>query len=248
MSQFIDQHLAFVRRLARMFTSRSVSSPTLDFEDLVQAGVVGLLEAEERFDPSYGVPFRAFARKRVIGAMQDELRRVERRGAATVSIDARGPAWSERLANDAAVQAPADELAQVETTASLAGIHALSRKQRLILAYAAAGYRQAEIGAMLGVSPSRVRQLLDDVRSKSQTSTGKPLSEREREVLAATADGFTAKEVARRLEIAPGTVQDHRRNAATKLGAKNTTHAVSVAYQQGLLPLSRRSHPWSRRS
>jgi len=87
MSQFVDQHLQFVRRIARTISRRSSASATLDYEDLVQAAIIGLLEAEERFDPSRGVPFRAFAKKRVTGAMQDELRRLDQHPRATVSLD-----------------------------------------------------------------------------------------------------------------------------------------------------------------
>ncbi|MEW5785283.1 MAG: FliA/WhiG family RNA polymerase sigma factor [Bacillota bacterium] len=50
--------------------------PSLDEADLVGSGIIGLLEAWERYDPSRGVPFAVFAARRVKGAMIDELRRV----------------------------------------------------------------------------------------------------------------------------------------------------------------------------
>ncbi|NLZ39601.1 MAG: FliA/WhiG family RNA polymerase sigma factor [Firmicutes bacterium] len=43
-------------------------------EDLVQAGVLGLLEAWQRYDPQRGVKFETFAAPRIKGAMLDELR------------------------------------------------------------------------------------------------------------------------------------------------------------------------------
>ena len=43
-------------------------------EDLVQAGVLGLLEAYNRYDPQRGVKFETFAAPRIRGAMLDELR------------------------------------------------------------------------------------------------------------------------------------------------------------------------------
>ncbi|NLN06514.1 MAG: FliA/WhiG family RNA polymerase sigma factor [Firmicutes bacterium] len=43
-------------------------------EDLVQAGVLGLLEALKRFDPARGVKFETYASLRIRGAMLDELR------------------------------------------------------------------------------------------------------------------------------------------------------------------------------
>jgi RNA polymerase sigma factor for flagellar operon FliA len=45
-----------------------------DLKDLVNAGVVGLLEAFERFDPSRGVFFDTFCTWRVLGAMHDDQR------------------------------------------------------------------------------------------------------------------------------------------------------------------------------
>jgi len=44
-------------------------------EDLFSAGTLGLVEAANKFDPARGVPFTAFARIRVHGAILDEIRR-----------------------------------------------------------------------------------------------------------------------------------------------------------------------------
>jgi RNA polymerase sigma factor for flagellar operon FliA len=43
-------------------------------EDLIQAGVLGLMEAMRRYDPSRGIKFETFASRRIRGAMLDELR------------------------------------------------------------------------------------------------------------------------------------------------------------------------------
>ncbi len=45
-------------------------------EDLVQSGVLGLLEALRRFDPGRGIKFETYAGRRIRGAMLDELRRL----------------------------------------------------------------------------------------------------------------------------------------------------------------------------
>jgi RNA polymerase sigma factor for flagellar operon FliA len=52
------------------------------FEDLYSAGVTGLLEASERFDPSRGVAFTTFAYYRIRGAILDAQRAEGRRVAA----------------------------------------------------------------------------------------------------------------------------------------------------------------------
>ena len=47
----------------------------LSKDDFYHYGIIGLLEAKKTFDPSMGVPWLAFAAKRVWGAMLDQLRR-----------------------------------------------------------------------------------------------------------------------------------------------------------------------------
>jgi len=47
------------------------------FEDLVHAGVVGLIEAVRSYDASKSVPFSAFAKFRIRGAMLDSLREMD---------------------------------------------------------------------------------------------------------------------------------------------------------------------------
>lgn len=49
---------------------------SIEFDDLVGAGREGLLDAARRFDPSRGVPFRAYANLRVRGAILDGVRQL----------------------------------------------------------------------------------------------------------------------------------------------------------------------------
>jgi len=46
-------------------------------EDLQSAGLIGLLDALRRFDPTTGTPFESYARVRIRGAVFDELRRLD---------------------------------------------------------------------------------------------------------------------------------------------------------------------------
>ncbi len=52
-------------------------TPVLSKEDLVSAGVVGLIEAYHRFDPSKNVKFKTYAEFRIKGAMLDEIRKLD---------------------------------------------------------------------------------------------------------------------------------------------------------------------------
>src|SRR5205807_8841018 len=49
----------------------------VDVEDLVQNGMIGLLEAADRFDESRAVDFSTFANSRITGAILDELRKAD---------------------------------------------------------------------------------------------------------------------------------------------------------------------------
>lgn len=46
----------------------------VELDDLVQAGMIGLMEAEQRFEPTHGATFVGYACSRIQGAMLDELR------------------------------------------------------------------------------------------------------------------------------------------------------------------------------
>jgi RNA polymerase sigma factor for flagellar operon FliA len=61
-----------LRRLAKRLCRRTSTHHLED--DLVQAGALGLIEASIRFDESRAVPFRAYAHRRIEGAMLDEIR------------------------------------------------------------------------------------------------------------------------------------------------------------------------------
>lgn len=71
-SQLIDEHLPLVRRLALQLVSRLPANIELD--DLLQAGLIGLLDAVRRYQPSVNAQFETYATARIRGAMLDELR------------------------------------------------------------------------------------------------------------------------------------------------------------------------------
>jgi RNA polymerase sigma factor for flagellar operon FliA len=65
--------LPFVESLARRMAAGMPHS--IDIGDLVQDGVMGLIDAAQRFDEGRGIKFETFAERRVRGAMIDALRR-----------------------------------------------------------------------------------------------------------------------------------------------------------------------------
>ena len=63
------EHLPIVRFLARRIHERLPQH--VDIEDLVSAGVVGLMDAFAKFDPTKKVQFRSYAQFRIRGAILD---------------------------------------------------------------------------------------------------------------------------------------------------------------------------------
>lgn len=67
--RLIERHLPLVRRLARRFAHRGV-----EFDDLVQVGSIGLINAVDRYDPSRGCSFGAYAVPSIVGEIKRHLR------------------------------------------------------------------------------------------------------------------------------------------------------------------------------
>src|SRR6187401_2473717 len=72
-SRRIVASIPFVEQLARRVAATMPHS--IDIGDLVQDGVIGLIDAAHRFDESRGIKFETFAERRIRGAMIDALRK-----------------------------------------------------------------------------------------------------------------------------------------------------------------------------
>lgn len=69
----VTQHASLVKRIAYHMKGRLPDTVLVD--DLIQSGMVGLLEASRNFDPTQGASFETYAGIRIRGAMLDEIRR-----------------------------------------------------------------------------------------------------------------------------------------------------------------------------
>ena len=69
----VEAGIPFVEALARRMAATMPHS--IDLSDLVQDGVIGLIDAAQRFDDSRGIKFETFAERRIRGAMIDALRK-----------------------------------------------------------------------------------------------------------------------------------------------------------------------------
>lgn len=74
-SEAVRRYAPMVYRVVRQVAERM--PPSVDREYLFSAGMVGLLDALDKFDSDRGIPFEAYARIRIKGAVLDELRSLD---------------------------------------------------------------------------------------------------------------------------------------------------------------------------
>jgi RNA polymerase sigma factor for flagellar operon FliA len=207
-AEAVTRHAELVRRIAHHLAARL--PPSVEVDDLIQAGMVGLIEALKQFDPTAGASFETYASIRIRGAMIDEIRRgdwvprsVHRRvraaAEATRTIEQRegraalpqevaralevpideymklleGAARGQVLSLDANIEehgearilevapAPQRGIESAEVQAALTdAIGGLPERERLVLSlYYEQELNLREIGAVLGVTESRVCQV-----------------------------------------------------------------------------------------
>lgn len=215
--ELLNQYAPLVKRIAHHLLARLPANVQLD--DLMQAGMIGLLEASRKYDFSKGASFETFVGIRIRGAMLDEVRRndwlprsVHRNGRriaeATKAVEQR----LGRDARDAEIAAEmqislhefqqlladssggavygfddvglTDDLLAQQEGVHLAGpqegvhdeafrkdlaaaISQLPERERLVLAlYYDEEMNLKEIGAVLGVSESRVCQISNQAMAR----------------------------------------------------------------------------------
>jgi RNA polymerase sigma factor for flagellar operon FliA len=71
-NHLLTEHMPLVKRLAHQMRAKLPASVEVD--DLIQAGMIGLLDAINRYEENHGAQFETYAVLRIRGAMLDELR------------------------------------------------------------------------------------------------------------------------------------------------------------------------------
>lgn len=69
---YAKQYAPLVRRIAHQMIAKLPANVELD--DMIQAGMIGLMDAVNRFEESQGTQFEVYAASRIRGSMLDELR------------------------------------------------------------------------------------------------------------------------------------------------------------------------------
>jgi RNA polymerase sigma factor for flagellar operon FliA len=74
-SQYVEQYSSLIKYLADRLAARLPDHVNKD--DLISSGVLGLIDAVDKFDPSRAIMFKTYAEFRIKGAMLDELRNLD---------------------------------------------------------------------------------------------------------------------------------------------------------------------------
>lgn len=155
-----------VERIARRMRLRLPRH--LDPDDLLSDGLMGLLDAQRSFDWGRGVPFAAFAIKRIRGAMLDGVRRRYR--AARAELPLRHPNLI--CADDPCTR-------QLECCEARDRLQALTRRQRLgLVLHYIEGLSLRETGSVLGTSEAGAGMLLGRALRKLRESKKQPRGRR----------------------------------------------------------------------
>lgn len=70
--EMLKQHSTLVKKLA--YQLKAKLPPSVELDDLIQAGMMGLLDAINRYEDIHGAQFETYAAQRIRGSMLDELR------------------------------------------------------------------------------------------------------------------------------------------------------------------------------
>ena len=71
-NELLKNHAPLVKKLAHQMKAKL--PPSVEVDDLIQAGMIGLLDAVNRYEETHGAQFETYAVQRIRGAMLDELR------------------------------------------------------------------------------------------------------------------------------------------------------------------------------
>lgn len=122
--QFVLGQLQEVQFIARRIHERLPLS--VPFEDLVHAGVLGLMTAVRKYDPSKNVQFKSYAQFRIRGAIIDSLRTLDRASRRTRSGGRKLDEANTRLSLTLGREPSEEEIAQ-ELGVSLTALRKLTR-------------------------------------------------------------------------------------------------------------------------
>lgn len=207
----------------------------LSREDLASVGAIALVQAADAFDPAVGVPFGAYARRRIVGAFADDMR----------SSDWATRGARKRIKETKVVQETLTAaLGRTPTTAELAlalgvaeeTVHAaLQDASRTVV-----GIDDAMSEYLVADIQTPEQRLLADERTAMLRTAVKVLPEKMRHIVQRIYfDGSTVKDVAAELGITHSAVSQQRSEAMRLLRDGMQTHYSDVEQAAVAEPVSR---------
>ena len=209
-----------------------------DDQALVRAGFVALLDAQDGItvvaEADTGTAALAAARELRPDVVLMDIRMPEMDGLAATRAIAADPA----LAEVRVVVLTTFELDEYVFEAMRTGASGFLVKHAEPAELVRAVRVVADGEALL--SPSVTRRLVSEFAARTKQSAGPSpalaeLTSREREVMALVAEGLTNAEIGERLFMSPATARTHVSRILTKLGARDRTQLVVMAYESGLV-------------
>lgn len=138
----IEKHKLLVYKIARRFKTNAT-----DFDDLVQAGMMGLFTAIRRYDITKGTKLSTFATYFIIGSIKDELRK--------------------QCLNCCSPYELREDLNNVRSNYLTLAMFDFNKTERLILELRLKYHlSQSEIAKKLGISQSTISRILKTIQSK----------------------------------------------------------------------------------
>lgn len=215
--ELVTRHAPLVKRIAYHLLSRLPAS--VDVEDLIQAGMIGLLEAASNYRAEHGAGFETYASIRIRGAMIDQMRqgawaprsvsRQLRDMAAAVSR-AEARLGREAQAADIAEEMGIDINEYYELLSDTAAVRLVSLEQ--------ASDSGMEFGDDDDGVDTTLRELEDDGLQRALAAQIDALPEREKLVMALYYDkGLNLKEIGEVLEVSESRVCQIHSQAVLRL-------------------------------
>ena len=221
--QLIVNELPQVNYIARQISERLPQH--VPFEDLVHAGIIGLIESVRSYDAGKSVPFRSYAKFRIRGAILDSLRELDW---GSRPLRRKGRRIQEAIAKLSAElgRQPEEEEIAKEMEISLSKLHEITQKLdglMLVGQEVNASYDRSEKQDLIESAPSKDHEnpfalcLRGEIQDQLAEAIG-TLSEREQMVISLYyKEDLTMKEIASVLQIAESRVSQIHALAIPKI-------------------------------
>ena len=156
-------HLGMVKRVALHLKVRI--PPFMELDELMQVGMIGLLEAARAFDPTKGIEFESFALSRVRGAILDEVRQLSYLPRSAVAFNKSENEAIHFLASELGRTPTQSELAEHLGDASILHLQ-VAGVADLLHAKVGAGQAGLDNGAVVGLQAEADRALAFDAAGR----------------------------------------------------------------------------------